>query len=440
MKKIIIIIVLALLFRADVTFSDTVEIPVKIALSRQSLTTLSVPRWKGFMHQTNPNELWFSFANWDTQGTHLVYSTNGGDSWTSSDLFLSSSNSIDYHLSASGDAAGNFYATMPVVNDIQLRKVNYHGQSSADLDPTRTVWTVPGNLPRSSVMIEPGNNRIWVFTRSSGVPVENVRYHYSDNDGVSWTRGIADPTNANEVRIGSMPYVNGRPALVVAYMSNSQPWGYRYFLWNGSAFVAEQDSQIYDGPLGLDRAFTHNVTSGDYFHLMFGLDDTLYHYWKQYNNGTGSWNSEVVDVSAYNTGSIDWETSSTVRGSELYLFYSKSSSADQATSEIYYKKWTEAAQSWTTATVVSTHAENTNNHHPNTVMSVPTSSNFIPLFWYSHLGSSNEQIYFNKISVDSTTVSRLDIDLKVKDFKEGTATEQEVLDLIETYNNDNTTP
>lgn len=442
MKKILTIIVIGLFISIQFVFADSVGTPVKVFLSHQDLATLAIPRWKGYVSPTNQNELWFTFANWGTPSSHLVYSTDGGSTWISGNYTIPDNLTCDYHLSIAGDNSSNIYAVTPEGNSILFRKINYPGHSSSDLDPLRTLLTVSGSNPRANVMVEPNNQRIWVFTRASGIPTQNVRYQYSDNGGLNWTGGVADPTFADEVRIGSMPYVDGRPALVVAYMSSSPPQGYRYFLWNGSSFVAEPDSYIYNGPLGLNRAFTHNVTSGNYFHLIFGLGTDLYHYWKQWNNGTGNWNSEIIDSSPYNTGSIDWEVSSTVRGPELYVFYTKNVSSSASSSEVYYKKWTENTQSWSAPVVLSTHPENTNNHHPNTVMKVPVAYNYIPVFWYSDLGPADKQIYYNKILVDSTmvdsTVSRLDIDLKIKEFKDGTATQQDVLDLIQQYNNDST--
>ena len=444
MKKIQILIIVSVLVLIAVApaKTDTVETPVKVFLAKADAATMAVPRWKGYMMPTNPDEIWLTFADYGPGSTHLVYTTDGGSSWQSADTWLTGLTGIDYHLSAAGDSSGNILTTFPDVNTISFRKINYPAHSSTDLEPTRNLFSVSGSYPRSNVMVEPGNNRIWIFSRATGIPTQNVRYHYSDNSGATWVSGVADPTYANEVRIGSMPYVNGRPALVVAYMSNSPPQGFRYFLWDGNQFVAEDDSQIYDGPLGLSRAFTHNVTSGDYMHVVFGLGTNLYHYWKQYNNGTGSWNSAIVDTSPYNTGSLDWETVSTVRGSELYVFYTKNTTSSASSSEVYYSKWTEADQNWTTPAAVSTHPEDISNFHPNTVMKVPESSSFIPIFWYSDI-SGGRQIYFNQITVDSvgsTPVTRLEIDRKIRDFKEGNATEQEVLDMIDTYNTENIEP
>lgn len=439
MKKITILILITLIAFSGKSNADTIGTPVKVFAAKQTLATLAIPRWKGFMSPSDPDYLRFSFANWGTPATHMVYSNDGGATWNSANALLSGELTVDYHISAAGDNSGNFYATMPITNSIGFRKVNFPAQQSSDMDPLRTVITVGGSNPRSNVMIQPNNQRIWVFTRASTIPSENVRYHYSDNGGQSWTSGIADATHADEVRIGSMPYINGNPALVVAYMSSTPPQGYKYYMWNGSQFVAEDDAVIYSGPLGLMRAFTHNVTDGTRMHLVFGLDTELHHYWKEYNNGQGTWNSQIIDTSPYNTGSIDWETSSCVRGSDFFVFYSKNTNSSATSSEIYYNKWSGATQSWATPQVISTHPENTDNHHPNSAMQVPVTSDYIPVWWYSHLGSSNEQIYFNKIVVDSTvqSVSRGEIDRKIKDFKEGTASEQEVLDLINMYNSQN---
>lgn len=375
--------------------SDTVGQPVKVTTSNQDGATMAIPRWKGFVLPSDPNRMWLTVADWGSQANHLVYSTNGGASWSLPGILLPNDNALDYHVALCGDASGNLYTVFPYGNQIQLRKVRYPAQSAGDLDPLRVVHTGI-TQPRASVMIQPVSQRLWVFTRESYVPTENVRYHFSDNGGQTWTHGMADPTNADQVRIGSMPYVNGQPAVVVLYLNN--PLGFRYYLWNGTQFESRPDAQIYSGNIGYDRAFAHNVLAGDYFHLVFGAGDTLYHYWKKYNGGSGSWSKDVVDNSPYTQGN-DWEVASSVRGDELFVFYRKATSADTTRSQIYYRKWSQSGMGWSPAQQVSTLPENVNNHWPNTVMQVPSTSTAIPVFWYTHLATNNEQVYFNEITV-----------------------------------------
>ncbi|PWB76150.1 hypothetical protein C3F09_00955 [candidate division GN15 bacterium] len=386
---------LVLLLTGNPALSETVGLPVKVTSSNQDGATMAIPRWKGFVLPTDPNRMWLAVADWGAQANHLVYTTNGGTTWNLPGILLPNDYALDYHVSVAGDAAGNLYTVFPYGNQIQLRRVKYPAQSSADLDPLRIVHTGVSQ-PRANVMIQPGNQRLWVFTRESYVPSQNVRYYYSDNAGQTWASGTADPTNANEVRIGSMPYVNGQPALVVLYLNNSL--GFKYYLWNGTQFEARPDAQIYSGNIGYDRAFTHNVVAGDNFHLVFGSGDTLYHYWKKYNNGTGAWQRDVVDYSPYTQGN-DWEVASTVRGDELFVLYRKSLSADTTRGQIFCRKWAQSSQSWYPAQQVSTLAENVNNHWPNTVMQVPSTATAIPIFWYTHLGTNDEQVYFNEIQL-----------------------------------------
>jgi hypothetical protein len=383
------------------SFSQVVGNPVQVVVAKTGGATMSIPRWKAYMMPNNPDRIWLGFATWGATSGQLANTVNGGDTWNIPEIFLTNSFDCDFHLSVAGDNAGNIYAVSPVGGDILLRKINYPAQSISDADVVRTAYSA-GGLPRANVMIEPSNQRLWVFTRVSGSPSENVRYHYSDNDGQSWTRGVADNSMANEVRIGSMPYIDGRPALVVAYMNS--PNGFRYFLWNGSSFEARPDYQIFSGNLGTDRAFTHNVIAGEYFHLIFGFGNDLHHYWKPYNNGTGSWNSELIDNSSFTSG-IDWEVTSTVRGDNLFLFYRKQISSSASSAEIFFKKWSQSSQTWTSPAVVSTHPQDTNNRWPNTVMQSSGSTDFIPVFYYSDLGSNSKQIYFNELFQLSSNVN-----------------------------------
>jgi hypothetical protein len=390
--SVVLVLVLTPAFEAS---ADGVGTPVAVVVSRQDAATMSIPRWKAFMHPTQPDRIWLGLANWGyTGGDQLVNTTDGGATWNRPTIYFDADWSLDYHMSLAGDASGNIYAVYPEASTVQFRKVNYPAQSNSDLDPPRTVRSFYG---AANVMVEPSNQRVWVFTRLGENPSENVRYAYTDNAGVSWTSGQADATGHTNVRIGSMPYIDGRPALVVLYINSTM--GYRYYLWNGSAFEARPDAQIYTGNVGTQRCFAHNVTGGEYMHLVFGLNDQLHHYWKQYNGGTGSWNHQVIDQSSYTTQN-EWETTCSARGEELFAIYRKKTSSSLSSGEIYYAKWTQATQTWTSPVEISVHPSNTDNHWPNSAMQIPLASDFIPVFWYSHLGSNNEQIYFNKITLD----------------------------------------
>ncbi len=386
--------------------ADEVGMPVPILSANQTDATMSIPRWKAFMHPTQPDRIWLGLANWGYYDDHLVNTTDGGTTWNLPNIQFDSDQTLDYHLSVAGDASGNIYAVYPEASTIRFRKANYPAQSRSDLEPERLLRSIPG---AANVMVEPSNQRVWVFTRQGEAPSENVRYQYSDNGGVSWTGGTADPTGFSQVRIGSMPYIDGRPALVVLYLNSGM--GYRYYLWNGSSFEARPDAQIYSGNVASQRCFAHNVTGGEYMHLIFGLNNQLHHYWKQYNGGTGSWNHLVIDQSSYTTGN-DWETTCSARGTEFFAIYRKKTSSSSSSGEIYYAKWTQATQTWTSPTEISVHPSNTDNNDPNSVMQVPLTCDFIPVFWYSHMGNYDEQIYFNKINlsveVDNTAPDSID--------------------------------
>jgi len=400
MKNLIFTVYTILLFGLipEGSSAQVVQTPVKVTITRETGGTMSIPRWKAFMHPQNHNLLWLGLGNWGATGDQLMYSTDSGNTWNSTGIMISSNYSSDYHTSLAGDASGNIYTVSPDGGNIEFTRIEYPGRTTDDAGPNQVIHST-GDNPRANVMVQPGNNRVWVFTRQGEVASENVRYEYTDNGGSTWHEGTADPTGFNNVRIGSMPYVNGNPALVVLYINSTM--GYKYYLWNGTAFEEKPDAQIYAGDVNNDRAFTHNVLQGNYFHLVFGFGNNLYHYWKPYNNGTGSWNHSVVDNSPYTSG-IDWETTSSAHGDKLYLFYRKQIAADAASAEIIMRVWSQTEQSWSAPQTVSIHPENTTNRHPNTAMQVPSGCDYIPVFWYSDLGSSDYQVYCAKIMVGPT--------------------------------------
>ncbi len=362
--------------------------------------TLGIPRWKGYMNENDPDQFWMSYSNGNSSLGNITYSTDGCENWSSTIIQIDFSGWLDYHLSLYGKS-GDLYYTWPGISTINFRKFNSPSHSNNDREAV-VSFSGTSATHRSNVMVD-GNDRIWVFTRLYNSPSQNVLYRYSDDNGLNWTSGTAFATNNAEVRIGSMPIIDGRPALIILYMESGR--GYEYYVWNGSSFVANADASIFAQNMGYVRTFTHNVINDTTLHLIFGLGSDLHHCWKHYNNGTGSWHHQIIDYSA-NVLMNDWFPITTVRGDDMYLFYNKKSTSSEATSMIYYKKWSQITENWTDPVMVSTNPSNTYNRDANTCFQVPESSDYIPVFWRSG-SSSPHSIYFSKILLDSAVVDTI---------------------------------
>jgi len=358
--------------------------PVLVTTSGANGATLGIPRWKGYMSPTNPDKFWLSFANSGGSSNNLCFTTNAGANWSSNTITIDGY--MDFHLSLSGRDNDLFFA----FPGVRFRRFTAPAESISDAGPLVTLSST-SIMHRANIMVQ-DNGRIWVFPRLGGSVGENVRYQYSDNGGSSWTSGTAYATGASNVRIGSMPFVNGHPALVVLHLEDAR--GYEYYLWNGSSFQAMPDHSIWAAYVGNDRAFTHNQINDTVMHLMFGDGSHLRHVWKNHANGTGSWNTSVV-MTESNNSSIDWFPISTVRGDQLYLFYCRKTSADNASMRIYYRQWSQSSQTWGSEYQVSTQNES---HDPNTCFHVPATADYIPVFWC--VGAAPLDIYFSKIPVE----------------------------------------
>jgi hypothetical protein len=379
-----------------VIHSEEVTEPIVISTSNAESPTLGIPRWKGYMSEIDPNDFWVCYASAGSSANSMNYTTDGGLSWSTNTIQIGETGWLDYHLSVVG-LAGDLYCVAPMDYWSGFRKINAPAQSSSDLADLITIPNTTG-YHRCSIMVQK-NGRIWIFARRNDYPSENVRYNYSDDNGSSWTSGIAYATEASNLRIGSMSYVDDKPALVVLYMGSDR--GYEYYLWNGSSFEARPDSSIYAEYMSSVRVFTHNVINDTTFHLIFGLGTSMTHLWKHYNNGSGSWNYQTIENSS-TTVDYDWYPISTVHGNDLYLFYCRKSTSDEATSMIYYMKWSQVTESWSAPTIVSTAAGNVYNRDPNTAKSIPVSANYIPVFWWS--GSGVHDINFSRIVLSPDTI------------------------------------
>ena len=391
---------LALALAATSALAESVTTPIHIATASNEGPTLGIPRWKGYVSELDPDNIWCAFGSGGTSSSSMVYSTDAGATWSSSAIQIDFTGSLDMHLSVVGQSE-NLFCTFPgsAGQGICYRQFDYPSHSNDDRG-SLIVMPGTGSGHRSNVMVQP-SGRVWVFTRLGDSPSENVRYHYTDN-GVNFTSGVAYATNASDVRIGSMPYVDGNPALVVLHIGDSR--GYEYYLWNGSSFEARPDHSIFAQNMGSLRVFTHNVVNDTTMHLIFGMGNNMYHLWKNYNGGSGGWNQETVESSTY-TVDFDWYPISTVRGDNLYLFYCKKSSSSDASSEIYYMRWTQSTESWTDPVHVSTGVGSGSTRDPNTCFQVPMSADYIPVYWRA--GGSPYDLYFAKVLVDATEIDTI---------------------------------
>ncbi len=385
--------------------ADSLTTPIRIATSTANNgPTLGIPRWKGYMSELDPNQFYAVYGNGSNRLGNIAYTSDGGATWGTNVIQVDPLGYLDMHASVFG-RNGNMYATWPGRSVIQFRKFNSPIHDNTDRGPLVTISGTT-DAYRSNIMVQ-NTGRIWLFTRLGGSVGENVRYNYSDNEGASWTRGTAFATNHGDVRIGSMPYVGGNPALVVLYLNDSR--GFQYYLWNGTAFVERPDHAIYPVNMGYVRSYTHNVVNDTSLHLIFGLGNQLHHVWKNYANGSGTWDHQIIDVSS-TTLDQNWYPISTVRGGELFLFYIKMTSTSEASGMMYYKKWNQATRTWSAPALVSTTTVNQYNRDPNTTCQVPVNSPYIPVYWRTGTGPFN--IYFSKVILNSdTAVTRTEFDL-----------------------------
>ncbi len=390
-----ILLVLGSIIMAPDGFADSVTEPVTIATSTAvDRPTLGIPRWKGYMHEADPNRFWATYTNGGRTRSQISYTTDGGGTWSTEPIQIDPDGYLDMHCSVFG-RDGNLYATWPGRQTVTFRKFSFPAEGNDDAGPLVPIAGTDGYY-RSNITVQ-DNDRIWLFTRLSyDDPSENVLFNYSDNDGADWVHGTAYATNHNSVRFGSMPYVNGSPALIVLYLND--PRGFEYYLWNGTSFEAKPDHSIYPGNVRNSRAFTHNVIRDTTFHLVFAVGNVLHHVWKNFNNGTGSWNHQIVENSDY-TSDMDWSPMSTVRGDDLFLFYARKASSAASSSMIYERKWSQRTQTWTEPLLVSTDGTGEYDRDPNTCFQVPESSPYIPVYWTR--GNGPFDIVFSKIMVDN---------------------------------------
>ena len=156
------------------SFAQTPTTPIIIGSSIVDGPTLAIPRWKGYMSQTNPDNFWAGYANGGSGfPSNLRYTTDGGETWSTEDIQVSANGRTDFHLSAAG-LNDELYFTWPddAMNAIGFRKINYPAHSNSDRGPLGSI-SGTSSANRSNITVQ-DNGRIWLFTRLGNSSSSNV--------------------------------------------------------------------------------------------------------------------------------------------------------------------------------------------------------------------------------------------------------------------------
>lgn len=374
--------------------------PINIIDSTQeSKATLGYPNRKMFMDTSDSNHIWALVADDRDQ---LLLTEDGGNNWNYAfdydsggfdvDYALQIRYSMSYHAALSGDSSNNLFVTYPVdsVDEIYYLKVSAPSNTSNEVGPEWLVNTDTGILKRSDVLVT--DTDVWIFSRTAGDSVGNLRYFRYDKDNNLQDSGFVEDTSNADIRVGSIDYL-GNPIVVVWYGGDSAGQEkIRYFTWGGASFQQPADSMIWsEGDFGCDINVADDRTreysfaiAGDELHVAWSCtEQSIKHAWKQMGVGA-VWNSDDV-VSGYTQmqgGANAWFTPVlTSRGNDIYAFYSLNENNDKYQSNMYYNKWDGSGDTWLGEVQITT--DSNSNRIPNTVPVVNSDFDFIPVMWTS---------------------------------------------------------
>ncbi|RJO58995.1 hypothetical protein C4546_04155 [Candidatus Parcubacteria bacterium] len=390
-----------LFFLYGVFVWDAVSAPVQVSTCSNYSCTLTIPRYRLFMSQNDPNDLWLAFPN--SRYNDFKKSNDGGLTWNATEPdALTVKGYMDFHASISGDSQDNLYLTDPgpSAGIVWFRKIRAPGETATDLNSPITLTSsfIPANIwTRSNILAQDSNN-IWIFYRTSNSPVGNVRYFRSTNGGASFDQeGWVAQLNIEDVRVGSF-MIGNQPAVVIHYISATpgQNLDYRYFIWNGSAFVPNDDSiAVSNEATGAEREFSMTYVNGE-LHLVYNNRTKLRHAWKTYNNGQGTWQHADIEVLPYDP--LDWHASLSKHGNDLYLFYVRQESSTGNNNNIYYRKWNKDTQAWSDRIALT--SDGICNRFPQGPAVVNAQADFIPMVWTASVNCASPfTIMSQRISV-----------------------------------------
>ncbi len=259
---------------------------------------------------------------------------------------------------------------------------------------------IPGSDYQTPNILAQNSTHIWIFERKGDEPAANVRYRMSTNGGTTFPddaqhRGWVSQTNTGTVRIGSL-LIEGQPAVIIWYAKE----GFRYFVWDGTQFIAKTDSTIkWDadfGAAGQQRAFAMNYLNG-VMHVVYAEADKLKHRYKNYNDGLTTWNE--ITVEDYADGETDdamlFSPQLTVHGNDMYMFYLYKQGVEN--NDVVYRKWNSSSEEWgPRITLVS---DGQYNRWPNLPAIVNPSADYIPYMWTRYFTSASRPVFIDTLSI-----------------------------------------
>jgi len=293
MKNKILIVILGIILLAA-CIQEVWAAPTQI----QSTTTtlITIPRYKIFQSQTNPDEMWVIFPASGTN-TNLLKTINGGATWNAAASNMNVQSYFSDHSSIGGDELGNIYiADRSYIcsgfasNYVFFRKLNYPGESVSDFGSQMCLNVIaPGNTQTPNILVY-NSTHSWIIERNSGNAAGNIYSVRTTDGGATWSSPqLIYSTGANDVRIGSL-IIDNKPAVILHYVSlvGSPNRDYQYFIWNftSNQFVQNTDSIIVSGESTTNfREYSMSHVNGE-LHLVYNRNwRTLRHAWKEYNNG-----------------------------------------------------------------------------------------------------------------------------------------------------------
>ncbi|MBN1420383.1 MAG: hypothetical protein JXP34_16515 [Planctomycetes bacterium] len=403
--------------------------PVAITTTNDYGGTMGIPRWKMACSANDPNTMWLVFAK---RADNLIKSSDGGATWgTTAPAALTISSYLDFHVAMWADDVDRLHLCYPAYSEslgyhVAYRQVSPPGETSSDLsEPVVLRANTPS---RPSAAIAASGSDVFVFTRAGVSASENIRYFLSRDGGGTWpVSGQVDSLNRN-VRIGATVWEQA-PIAVVWIQEASGATEYRYYRWDGSAFVRPADSTI-----ALDndnRFFSFNVVQGRTFHLVFSdAQGLLTHRWKDWSGGTGTWQQSVVaDLGGTTYYYVECYPHLIVHGADLYVMWSQRLTADTVRT-IYWSKWDGAA--WSPGTRLTSSSNNCKQCNAPRVVDAGASA--LPVVWTE--GTSDPYlIFFATIPATSQSgaPTRGDLDRRITSFEEGATDAARVLEDADRY-------
>lgn len=350
---------------------DFAQAAVAVNFDRASVNSLlGIPRRKLVMSETDPNLLWINVQASEARDD-LIYSTDGGATWTPVD-FGASHGTNDNHDSFDIDSYGNIHVGKRGGSGAySYDRYDAPVQSSGAFNlANRETFTHSGYSGWTDSAVVVYGDEVFLITRDD--TGQDIAWDRSLDNGITWSQsGTVMTSTSGEIRVGSM-LIDGVPYAIIREIQ--APFDtVSFYRWDGSGFTRDNSLDLtLESSDGATRIFSVTQATDGRVHVAY-FDVSPYrvrHVYKRTSDAEWS-----TPVTLFTCAGLECGVSITAHGNDVYV---ASPFWNGAINELDYRVFDGDTLTWGAPIVLDNSGDVTQPAFPKWV---DASRDYIPIAW-----------------------------------------------------------